>query len=139
MAHIDGRKCFLTLGGTLLQGIMNSNFDMTVEYVDATTNDSDGHEEGLAGQDAATGTVDGRCDKTHTYGVTQARTAALTKAAIALIWGPGVDVAGERVLSCNVILTGVNETAAPNNTINYSISWRKTGSVSEGTSATTKT
>ena len=139
MAHIDGRKCYLTLGGTLLQGIISSNFDENTEFVDATTNDSDGHEEGLAGQDSATGTVDGRCDKSHTYGVTQARTAMATKAAVALVWGPGIDVAGERVLSCNVIITDVNESASMNNTINYSVSWRKTGATSEGTSATTKT
>ena len=139
MAHLEGRKCFLTLAGSLLEGIMDSNFAQAVEYVEATTNDSDGHKEGLAGIDSASGSVSGRCNKAHTYGITQARAALVAKAAVALVWGPGIDISGERVLSCNVIITGVEETAAMRDTINYTVSFESTGSISEATSSTTKT
>jgi len=140
MAHIEGRKCFLSFGGTLLEGIMSSNFDLEVAFVEGTTNDSDGHEEGVGGDDSATGTVEGRVSKAHTYGVTQLLTATLAKVAVALIWGPGIDVMGERILSCNVILTNCNSSAEHSSTfMPYSVTWRKTGAVSEATSATTLT
>ena len=139
MAHLEGRKCFITLAGSLLEGVMDSNFATAVEYVDATTNDSDGHREGLADEDSASGSMSGRVNKAHTYGITQARAAQATKAAVALVWGPGVDIAGERVLSCDVIITNVEETAAMKDTINYTISWESTAGTSEGTSSTTKT
>lgn len=139
MAYIDGRKCFVSIGGTLLEGIVSSNFNLDVAFVDATTNDSDGHEEGLAGEDSATGTVEGKINKSHTYGATQLLTAALAKSAVALVWGPGLDVAGERLLSCNVIITNLNQAATKGESMTYSFSWRKTAGVTESTSATTLT
>lgn len=139
MAHLSGRHCFITVATSLLEGITDSSFDEYVDFLEATTNDSDGHREGLAGEDGFEVSVNILSNSAHTYGITEVRTAKAAKVAVAVVWGPGVDTAGERILSGNAIITGITENAEKNTVMSASIKFTGTAALTEGTTSTTAT
>ena len=138
MGKIQGSKVYISLGGTTIEGVTSSSFNEVVEAIDATTQDSSNKKEYVAGDYDADFTVDGAFDATHTYGETQLRTALNARAAVAFVWGDGIETPGAQVLSGNALLTSLSVSGGEGSSIKtWSVGLKVTGGTTEGTSATT--
>jgi hypothetical protein len=138
MAVLSGYNFRMSIGGTLLNGTTSHSIEETVEMLDATTEDSDGEMEYVAGEGNGTATVELKVNPTATYNMTQLRTAKNAKVAVACVMGEGVAIAGGRLLSFSAFINSLSETAAKGDVIVATVGLQKTGAaIAETTSSTT--
>lgn len=137
MAVLDGTDCVIAVAGAVVNGIVNNSIDETVDTIDATTKDSSGHKEFIAGEDTWTISVDGKVDLTDTTDITVLRTAKAAKAAVAVIYGNGIRTSGGQTLSGSGIITSLNQSDPKNGEATWSISIQGTGALTEATSTAT--
>jgi hypothetical protein len=137
MGKEHGYNVRMSIAGSLLNGTTSISIDRTIEMLDVTTTDSSNEKEKEAGEGDLTMSVDLKVEKTATYGIKQIETAVSARAAVAVVVGEGVSVAGGRLRSFNALLSGYSETADMGDVVLVTLSLEKTGSLTIGTSATT--
>ena len=137
MAVEKGYDVRMSVAGTLVNGTTQHSIDETIEMLDATTQDSSGNMEYLAGERGGTAGFEMKVDATDTYGVTNIRTAMATKAAVAIVMGEGVTSTGGRLLSFNAFINSLSESAPKGDIVTASVGLQITAGVTESTSATT--
>jgi hypothetical protein len=136
MGH-DGSTSFISIAGNLLNGTTSQTMDNTFDEIEQTTKDSDGDKEFQAGEGSGTVTVEGRLNESATYGYSDLEAAAEAKAAVAVVYGRGIDIAGGEITSFSGIITGLSRSDPENGSITWTLNIRRTGSKTYGTSATT--
>ena len=131
MAVNNASDVLLKIGGTALDATTNQDFEWVVDMLEATTKDSSGHKEYIAGEDGGTLSVEGKLDETDTNSAYALITAAQAKAAVAFIHGK--TTAGSKTISGNCFLSNVKISSPENGVQAWTANMQITGNITVGT------
>ena len=132
---MDGTNILMSIGGSTVNGTTSQSLETTIDMIETTTKDSEGHKTYKAGEDGGTATVEGKIDADATYSITDLRAAAAAKAEIQCVYGEGVATTGKRILTFNALINSLSETAPENDNATWSLGLQITGAIVESTSA----
>lgn len=131
MGKLDGAKVLLKVGTATFTGILSSTFDYSVDVIETTTKDSNGHKEKIAGEDSGSFSVSALYDPAGTYSLNEIFTAAKAKAAVTVVMGG--TTAGDETVTASCIITSVSWGAPKNEASTVDASFETTGEITVGT------
>lgn len=130
MAVNDGSDVLLKIGGTLVDATTNQDFEWTIDMLEATTKDSDGHKEYIAGEDGGILSIEGKLDESDTLTADDLLTTAQAKTAVAFIHGR--TAVGAKTISGNCYLSNVKISSPQNGVQTWSATMQITGNITLG-------
>lgn len=131
MAKLDGAKVLLKVGTSVFTGTLSSTFEYSVDTIETTTKDSNGHKEKIAGEDSGTFSVSALYDPAGTYNLTDIFAAAKAKAAVTVVMGG--TTAGDETITSSCVITSVSWGASKNEAATVDASFETTGEITPGT------
>jgi len=131
MAVNNASDVLLKIGGTAVDATTNQDFEWVIDMLDATTKDSSGHKEYIAGEDGGTLSIEGKLDESDTLTADDLITTAQAKAAVAFIHGR--TAGGAKTISGNCFISNVRISSPQNAPQTWTASMQITGNITLGT------
>lgn len=134
MAFRHGSKASLSVAGTVIQAYLDSVALNTTQETSDTTTLGSTWRTALPGLLGATIPGSGFYDPTASTGPMAVLWSAMTgAAAVACIYYPGGNTAGQRSYSCNAIITNLQEQGAVADAVKFTFDFLVTGAVTPAT------
>jgi len=131
MAVNNGTDVLLKLATVAVDATTNQDFEWVIDMLDATTKDSSGHKEYIAGEDGGTLSIEGKLDESDTLTADDLITTAQAKAAVAFIHGR--TAGGAKTISGNCFISNVRISSPQNAPQTWTASMQITGNITLGT------
>lgn len=129
MAKVDGKLMVLQFENVAIVGRTTGSMNMTADMLDATTADSAGWKEFVAGEKNATLSVGGLYDPDAAEGTSEAIAAMI--AGTYLTWKYGQTGAGQTYWTGEGLITSVSIQGDKNTLTSYTVEIQNTGAVTE--------
>jgi len=125
MAKLDGKDIVLKIGGVVLVGRTTGSINFTSDMLDATTADSEGWKEFLAGENNATLSIGGLYDPEAAEGASES--IAYIFAGTKVTWYYGQTTAGGTYYTGDAYISRVSIQGDKNTVASYTIEIQNTG------------
>jgi hypothetical protein len=125
----DGLFLLVKIGSSVFSGLTSNSLSYSVDTLEVTTKDSNGHKEYIAGEDGGTIDFEALYDPTYTYSLDEVFAVAKAKALVSVVFG-GI-VAGDEILSAQGVLTKVDLKADKNSPVTISGSIQLSGEITK--------
>lgn len=126
MASFDGRFVRVSVGGSFIVGAVSSSMNLSTNMIETTDYDGGGDASFLAGTRNATLSADFNLDRDG-GNLTALTTAQAAGSSVAFIYGG--DQVGDVIMSGTALINSIDVTASIDSSVNVSVSFQVTGSV----------
>lgn len=137
MAVNDGSDIWVTIAGSLVNGLTEKSLNLSANEIDVTTQDSGEWTETAIGFKSGVLSFSGKDDESDTYGYDQLATAFAAGASVAFAYDKGIKTAGGRLITGNAVITGLDKSDSMDAAGTFTCNLKITGTPTFGTSSTT--
>jgi hypothetical protein len=130
MAVNNGSDVLLKLSTVTVDATTNQDFEWIIDMLDATTKDSSGHKEYIAGEDGGTISIEGKLDESDTLTADDLITTAQAKSSVAFVHGKVAG--GSKTISGYCFISNVKISSPQNGVQTWSANMQITGNITLG-------
>ncbi len=127
MADVNGTNFRVVAGGNVIAASRTCNFEITVDMIDTTTQDSGGNRTIIPGLFSGNGSVNGLYTTSDTYGVDYIFSTAIAKTQVSIAWE--MQETSGKVYTANAYLSGATIEGGTEDNVTYTANIEIDGAV----------